>query len=188
MKQPYATIRLNFKLGSIFLHYGLVGYEWMKMARLELATLGTLAFRLGGEPVAGLKTEKVRALLVYLAVENDRPHRRQSLAGLLWTDFPERKARTNLRHALANLRKALGEDQNDPPFLLVERETIVTGDEIDALFGLLFLVGVDIWAGEQSIGDLGRHTGVRAKEGPNVVSKTTIPLFPIVADEAAHLV
>ena len=46
------------------------------------------------------------ALLVYLAVESERPHRRESLVGLLWPDYAERSARANLRHSLANLRSA----------------------------------------------------------------------------------
>ena len=43
------------------------------MARLMLSLLGPLKIELDGEPVSGLATAKVRALLVYLAVEADRP-------------------------------------------------------------------------------------------------------------------
>ena len=58
----------------------------------------------------------MRALLAYLAVENDRPQRRETLAGLLWPDMAERDARTNLRHVLANLRKVLGDREADQSF------------------------------------------------------------------------
>jgi hypothetical protein len=73
---------------------------------------------------------KVRALLVHLALSPERPHRREALAGLLWAEFPERSARTNLRNALANLRLALGQRARpgdgaaSPRFLHSTRQTI----------------------------------------------------------------
>ena len=91
-----------------------------------------------GTPVAlpvratGFVSNKVRALLFYLAVEADRAHRRESLAGLLWPEWPDRSARTNLRNALANLRQAIGDRDAEPPFLLVTRETIQRNPESDA--------------------------------------------------------
>jgi len=94
------------------------------MAHLSLSLLGPLQVTLTGEPVTSFESDKVRALLAYLAVEADRPHRRESLAGLLWPDWPDRAARTNLRNALANLRKAIGDRQARPPFLSITRETI----------------------------------------------------------------
>jgi DNA-binding SARP family transcriptional activator len=77
-----------------------------------------------GNPATGFDSDKVRALLAYLAVENDRSHRRERLAGLLWPEFTERSARTNLRHALANLRQVIDDHQANPPYLLITRQTI----------------------------------------------------------------
>jgi WD40 repeat protein/DNA-binding SARP family transcriptional activator len=101
------------------------------MARLVLSLLGGFAAFLDGNPLSGLKTDKARALLIYLAVERSRPHRRQALAGLLWPDYLEEGARANLRHALANLRQVLEEDQNEIPFLVVEGETLQLNPECD---------------------------------------------------------
>ena len=73
----------------------------------------------------------MRGLLTYLAVEAGRPHRRATLVGLLWPDWPEPSAATNLRNALSNLRKAVGDREAAAPALLVDRETIQfnpTGD------------------------------------------------------------
>jgi predicted ATPase/DNA-binding SARP family transcriptional activator len=86
---------------------------------------------LDGE-ATGFESDKVRALLVYLAVESEGPHRREKLAGLLWPDWPERSARNNLRHALAVLRTAIGDREASPPFLHVTRQTVQFNAASDA--------------------------------------------------------
>lgn len=102
------------------------------MARLSLFLLGPFQATLDEQPITSFESVKVRALLAYLAVEADRPHRREQLAGLLWPEQPDRAALGNLRYALANLRQALGDTSAalsashtaTPPFLLVTRDTI----------------------------------------------------------------
>ena len=94
------------------------------MSRLSIKLLGPFQATMEGEVVSGFDSDKVRALLAYLAVESDQPQRREKLAGLLWPDFPERSARTSLRRALTNLRKVIGDQSADPPFLLITRQTI----------------------------------------------------------------
>jgi DNA-binding SARP family transcriptional activator/predicted ATPase len=100
------------------------------MAHLSLSLLGPFQVTLDGQPVTGFKSNKVRALLAYLAVEADRPHRREVLAGLLWPDWPDRDALSNLRYALSNLRRVIGDRARaggrdaEPPFLLITRDTL----------------------------------------------------------------
>jgi predicted ATPase/DNA-binding SARP family transcriptional activator len=94
------------------------------MARLSLSLLGPFQATLDGEPIARFESDKVRALLAYLAVEADCPHRREALVGLLWPDWPEAAARRNLSHALANLRRAIDDNAAAPPFLLITPQTI----------------------------------------------------------------
>jgi DNA-binding SARP family transcriptional activator len=94
------------------------------MAHLSLSFLGPFQVTLGGEPVIRFKSNKVRALFAYLAVEADRPHRRESLAGLLWPEWPDRDALSNLRYSLSNLRRVIGDARTDPSYLLISRDTL----------------------------------------------------------------
>ncbi len=94
------------------------------MSRLELALLGQPIIQQDGEPVTRLVSQKARALLFYLAVTG-QPHSREALAGLLWGDVPEQKARTNLRVALTKLRAVLRE------YLVVNRRTLSFDDATD---------------------------------------------------------
>jgi WD40 repeat protein/DNA-binding SARP family transcriptional activator len=79
---------------------------------LPIATircLGALEVVLDQTPVTAFPTDKVRALLAYLALEFAQPHRREFLAGLLWPEMPGAVALTNLRLALHRLRQTLDE-------------------------------------------------------------------------------
>jgi predicted ATPase/DNA-binding SARP family transcriptional activator len=113
------------------------------MAHLALSLFGPLQITLDGRALDALESDKVRALLIYLAVEAGRPQRREALAGLLWPELPERAARHNLSQALFNLRRALGDQAADPPFLLISRDAIQLNEaagcwlEAQAFLGLL---------------------------------------------------
>jgi len=109
------------------------------MPFLELSFLGPFQVTLEGSPVTGFEADKVRALLAYLAVESDHPHRREQLAALFWPGWPDASARTSLRNALSNLRKAIGDETAEPPFLLITRETIQFNPESDYFLDTLEL-------------------------------------------------
>jgi len=94
------------------------------MTHLPLSFFGGFDILLDSAPISGLKSDKVRALLAYLAVEASRPHRREALAGLLWPDSSDTAALNSLRNALANLRRVLGDAQAAQPFFQITRETI----------------------------------------------------------------
>src|SRR5512136_809254 len=94
------------------------------MAHLSIEVLGSLQVSLDNTLITSLESVKVGALLAYLAVEADRPHRREQLVGLLWPESPEQIARHNLRQALFNLRLATGDRTARPPYLLISRDAI----------------------------------------------------------------
>jgi len=94
------------------------------MASLSIRLLGPPQVNLAREAVAELRSDKAFGLLAYLAVESDRAHRREKLAGMLWPDYVERSARANLRRALADLRQAIGDKHATPPYLLTTRQTV----------------------------------------------------------------
>jgi DNA-binding SARP family transcriptional activator len=101
-----------------------VSPEVGSMAHLAAHLLGPFQVTLDGKPVTGFESDKVRALLAYLIVEAERPHRREKLVGLLWPERPEQAARANLRRVLANLRQVLGDRETDTPFLAITPQTV----------------------------------------------------------------
>ena len=115
------------------------------MARLALSFLGPFTATLDGVLITGFESVKVRALLAYLAAEAGRSHQRETLATLLWPDWPQQSAMSNLRYALADLRKNIGDRQAQPPFLLITRESIQLNRDAD--------VWVDVLEFEATISD-----------------------------------
>jgi DNA-binding SARP family transcriptional activator/predicted ATPase len=94
------------------------------MTHLILSVLGEFQVLIDDVPISTFESDKVRALLAYLAVEAGSPHRRETLVGLLWPDSPEDVARHNLSQALFNLRLALGDHTAKLPYLLITRDAI----------------------------------------------------------------
>ena len=76
---------------------------------LEIRLLGAFEVTLNGIPIK-FPTRTAESLLAYFALNPDVPHRRERLAGLFWPEADESRSRSNLRHTLFRLRKALGEE------------------------------------------------------------------------------
>jgi DNA-binding SARP family transcriptional activator len=73
---------------------------------LRVHLLGGVRISDRGRPEVRL-THTLQLLLAYLLLERRRTHPRDALAGLLWADFPEERARACLNTALWRLRCAL---------------------------------------------------------------------------------
>ena len=76
---------------------------------LQIRILGNPDLRSGETPLAPLESARAVSLLGYLLVHRGAAQPRQRLAFLLWPDSTEAQARTNLRHVLHTLRRALPE-------------------------------------------------------------------------------
>jgi DNA-binding SARP family transcriptional activator len=115
-------------------------------ATLNIRLFGALEVALGDVPVV-FPTEKARALLAYLAVEREHPQRRDALAGLLWPDQPERKARHSLRQALSHLRRVIGDQDRSEDegvlFLDVSRDTVHLNPQADVWADVLAFSELD---------------------------------------------
>ena len=98
------------------------------MARLSLRLLGPFQVTFDDNLLTRLESEKELALLAYLVAEPGRPHRREALAELLWPHRAEGAARTNLRHTLTILRRAIGDraDIADSASFLTRRESTLS--------------------------------------------------------------
>ncbi len=74
------------------------------MDQLRLRFLGGISVEQGDKQRSDQLPGKALALLCYLAVTGEA-QTREVLAGLFWSDFPERRARSNLRDTLTALRR-----------------------------------------------------------------------------------
>jgi DNA-binding SARP family transcriptional activator len=105
---------------------------------LKLSLLGPFRANLDGHTLLDFESNKVRALLAFLGVENEQPQQRIELATLLWPSMNDAVALRNLRHALSNLRRTLGDTEAQRPLLKISRHTVqlnpaaeITVDVID---------------------------------------------------------
>lgn len=104
------------------------------MSQLSLSLFGPFHALLNGEPLTGFRTQKVQALLVYLAAERRTAHRREQLMTLLWPGMPESSGRANLRQVLYHLRRALGDiagEEGPVPHVIADRHTITLNPEAE---------------------------------------------------------
>lgn len=91
-----------------------------RMAKAEIRLLGGMQVSVAGATV-DLPGVKDRALLAFLSAEAGIHHQRDWLAGLLWGESTEARARDSLKHALGRLRGALG---TGAAILETRRETV----------------------------------------------------------------
>ncbi len=91
---------------------------------LELTCLNHFRARLNGSLLTRFESDNIRALLIFLACESEHPHSRARLAAMFWPDSPESEARNNLRQAIFKLQQTLKNRTANPPYLLVNHQTI----------------------------------------------------------------
>src|SRR5215217_2875999 len=92
---------------------------------LLVRILGELELELDGAPLAVPASRRARGLLAYLALDPG-PHPRWQLAARFWPDVLDESARTSLRAALSELRRALGPAAGH---VLATRDTVALDGE-----------------------------------------------------------
>ena len=92
-------------------------------SRLALHLLGPPKLEIDGSPITADRRKAI-ALLAYLVLNRGR-HTRDFLSALLWPEYDQSKAFTNLRHVLWETQQAIGEG-----WIIADRETV--GLNIDA--------------------------------------------------------
>ncbi len=91
-------------------------------APLRLRLLGGFQLRDATGKTVSLNLRKAQALLAYLAVSAGQSAPRETLAGLLWGEFEQQRARQSLRQALLALTKALA--RSEGPVLRMESHDV----------------------------------------------------------------
>ena len=74
---------------------------------LHVKLLGQFNIQLDDQPIE-IPSRPAQALLAYLILNAGTAYRREKLAGLIWPDTDEVRARNNLRHVLWRIRKVIG--------------------------------------------------------------------------------
>ncbi|MCA9951018.1 MAG: AAA family ATPase [Anaerolineales bacterium] len=115
------------------------------MSWLNLSFLGAFQITLNHQPLTHFRSANNQGLLVYLALKNDKPLSREVLAALFWPEETDKDARNNLRQAIYQLRKLLGDlDKPEQPYLLVTRQTVQFNPDSDYTLDVQdFLQAVD---------------------------------------------
>ncbi len=106
------------------------------MSNLSIFLLGPFSASLGDQPLYKFRTNKVQALLIYLVMEAEQVHRRETLMSMLWPDLPQPSAQVNLRQTIYRLRQAIPEvssqkGQKAVPFLIADRQTVQINPDAD---------------------------------------------------------
>lgn len=81
---------------------------------IGISLFGAFRVTINGVAVTRFRSTKVRALLAYLFLTHPQPLLRTTLSELLWPDYANESAQTNLRQTLANVRESFA------PFALLQ--------------------------------------------------------------------
>lgn len=133
------------------------------MYALSIHLFGKFCIRCDEQIMQGLDACKVQELLSYLLIYRDRPHARETLAGMLWGESSTEKSKKYLRQALWQLQTALdaqGRNSSGSQMLLVEHDWVQF--KLDA--GLWFDVALFEQAFALAQGSSGRDMDVGQAE------------------------
>ena len=91
---------------------------------LNISLFGSFQASLNDNLIRKFRSNRVQALLIYLAAENAGIlHQRDRLLDLLWPGMPQKSAQNNLRQTIYQLRQAIP-DNDGVPFIFTDRKTL----------------------------------------------------------------
>ncbi len=99
----------------------------------EIRCFGGFVLMYDGTPV-DLPTEKAKLLLAYLVTQPQQIFTRDHIAGLLWSDFEDDKAKTNLRATLSRIKKVIQKLETDVEIIAAGRNEIQLHPEFECVF------------------------------------------------------
>lgn len=94
------------------------------MPDLQIHLFGKFSVRHDDRPATGFDAYKEQELLSYLLLHRNRPHSRETLAGLLWGDASTEKSKKYLRQALWHIQAALEARPGGGAVLSVEHDWV----------------------------------------------------------------
>lgn len=97
---------------------------------LQIRLLGQFDVRLDSKRVT-IASRAGQSLLAYLVLTAGTSHRREKLAGLLWSDVSDESARKNLRQELWRIRKTLAMQNQVADYLLADEYTVTFNRNAD---------------------------------------------------------
>lgn len=97
---------------------------------LSITLFGKFQAQTENRLLSGFDIRKVQELFCYLLLYRERPHLRETLATLLWSDNPAAQSKKLLRQTLWQLQTAL-QDITSEPVLLIDSEWISLNERAD---------------------------------------------------------
>lgn len=101
------------------------------MDTMKIHLFGKFTLQRDNIILSGLDAQKVQELFCFLLTYRNRPHRRETLATMLWGDFSTKQSRKNLRQGFWMLQSALRPmmEAGEPPLLLAEDDWVQVNPE-----------------------------------------------------------
>ena len=103
------------------------------MDTMKIHLFGKFSIHRENVTLSGIDAQKVQELLCFLLTYRDRPHRRETLAAMLWGEFSTKQSKKNFRQGFWMLQSALRTltQAQEPPLLLAEDEWVQVNPAAD---------------------------------------------------------
>lgn len=103
------------------------------MDTLRIHLFGKFSIQRESTHLSGIDAQKVEELLCFLLTYRDHPHRRETLATMLWGDYSTKQSRKNLRQGFWMLHSALRTvaETDEPPLLLTDDDWVQVNPDAD---------------------------------------------------------